>query len=230
MNYKIIDDEQRLKEFIDWLPELRDNEKYYLSLFARKKYCQHLIKSNDKTQLRRFTSDKSRMFDKISQLEIPLGRWKLRDIPAPQESLVLYISVNPRDMKKACKALGKKTWDLMENQNFNIHAEALSAIQRSKSRSCWVDFDIDDKGIDLDIPWLQYRVGELNKNFKIMETRGGFHILVDPVAATEHCKLNNLKANWHQDMTSKYPVDQTGDRLTPVAGCLQGNFSPKFLS
>ena len=40
MNYKIVENEKQLKEFIDWLPELEENEKYFVSLFARKKYCE----------------------------------------------------------------------------------------------------------------------------------------------------------------------------------------------
>ena len=83
MNYKIITNEKKLRDFIEWLPNLEPNEKYYVSLFARKKYSSD-IKSNDKTQLKRFVSDKERMFDKIKQLECEVGAYKLKD--APQES------------------------------------------------------------------------------------------------------------------------------------------------
>ena len=37
MNYKIIENEPQLVEFIEWLPELQENEYYFVSLFARKK-------------------------------------------------------------------------------------------------------------------------------------------------------------------------------------------------
>lgn len=227
MTYKIIADKNQLVRFIDWLPELQENEKYYLSLFARKKYCQSLIKSNDKTQLKRFVSDKDRLFQKITQLELPLGRWLLRDIPAPQESLALYISVNPCCMKKATAMLGKKCWDLMKANNYNIHAEALSCIQKSKSRTCYVDFDIDDKSIHLERDWLNKNIG-LN-NYKILETRGGYHLLVRPAAATDFRQANFNDKKWHPLIAKKYPIDQVGDQLIPVAGTYQGGFVPRFV-
>ena len=216
-NYQIIKDEQALIEFIDWLPDLEDNEKYYLSLFARKKYVPELIKSNDKTQLKRFTSNKERMLDKIKQLELPLGTWKLRGMSAPQESLVLYINPNPRSMKKATELMGKKCWDLMKNQNYNLHAEAMSCIQKSKSRSIFVDFDIDSKDVDLEklkdiLPVWSYL---------ILETRGGYHVLVKPKALSK-------KYNWYQKITKTFPIDQTGDNMIPVVGCVQSDFVPKF--
>lgn len=227
MNYQIIADEKKLLAFIDWLPELEKNEKYYVSLFARKKYSDDEIKSNDKTQLKRFTSDKNRMLDKIKQLELPMGAWKLDNGPAPQKSLALYITFNPRCMKQATELMGKRCWDLMKTENYNLHAEALSCIQKSKSRSCYIDFDIDDKTIDLDEDWLKTEIGE--GNYVIMETRGGYHLLVQPEKATHFRQENFNDKKWYQLIQKKYPVDQAGDQLIPVVGTSQGGFVPQFL-
>lgn len=227
MNYQIIADKNQLINFIDWLPELEENEKYLLSLFARKKYSKAAILSNDKTQLKRFTSDKERLYDKISQLEIPLGRYILKKVAAPQESLVLYIAINPRCMKKATEMMGKKCWDLMKGKNFDLHAEAMTCIQKSKSRTCFVDFDIDTKEIDLDMDWLNENVGK--GNFHPLETRGGYHLLVEPKKATAFRKEHFNDNKWHQLISKKYPVDQSGDQLLPVPGTFQGGFVPFFV-
>src|SRR5690606_18630002 len=104
-NYQIIRSLASLQDFVDWLPELMPGEVYYLSLLARAKYSEQLgrVKS-DKAQLKRFTSDKSRLIDKIAQLECEVGSYKLKGIPVPEEALALYITVNPRSMTRAAKS------------------------------------------------------------------------------------------------------------------------------
>ncbi len=217
--YIIINDEKALSDFIDWLPELQENEKYYCSLFARKKYCDDQIRSNDKTQLKRFTSNKERLIEKIKHLEIEVGAYKLKEGEAPQESLALYITPNPRNMKKATFLMMKKCLQLIENDNsnYNIHAEALSCIQKSQSRGVVVDFDIDTKDVNFNL------LKEIldKDSYDILETRGGYHLLVDPRKAP--------KTNWYKKITEMYPVDQTGDNMIPIPGTYQGGFTPTFL-
>lgn len=101
-NYKIITDDQALRHFVAWLPELTESETYYVSLFARGRYAEPHLKI-DKLQCKRFTARKESLVDKIRQLEISVDGYVLKGIKAPQETLALYISVNPRDMVKATK-------------------------------------------------------------------------------------------------------------------------------
>lgn len=220
MNYKIIHDEDKLREFIDWLPEVEKQQTYYLSLFARNKYCREVIKVNDKQQLKRFTSNKEQLFDKIKQLECPLGSYKIRDVEIPQEALALYITINPRDLKKATTTTLKKCVDAITNpdSNFLIKDMALSAIQKSRYKCYYKGFDIDSKLIDLSF------MNFLGKDdYKIIETRGGYHIYVD----------TNTKGHWYNFISDLYKddIDTSGneDLMSPVVGCIQGGFVPRFI-
>ena len=221
MNYQIISDKEKLLEFIDWLPNLEANEKYYCCLFARKKYCADQIKSNDKTQLTRFLSDKARLYQKIKQLEVPFGAYQLKDISAPQESLALYINPNPRNLKKATYDGIIKLTQLLknDNKNFNPHAELLSIIQKTIGRKIYLDFDVDFKDFDFD-----KLKGIINMScMDIVETRGGYHLLVR-LAEIEKVYKKTFYRN-----ISALGVDQTGDQLLPVPGCVQGGFVPRFI-
>ena len=221
MNYQIISDKEKLLAFIDWLPELEADEKFYCCLFARKKYCADQIKSNDKTQLKRFLSDKARLYQKIKQLEVPIGAYQLKDIPAPQESLALYINPNPRNLKKATFDGIIKLTQLLknDNKNFNPHAELLSIIQKTISRKIYLDFDVDFK--DFDFNQLKDIINL--SCMDIVETRGGYHLLV---------KLKEIEKQYKKTFYQKITalgVDQTGDQLLPVPGCVQGGFVPRFI-
>lgn len=232
--YNIIRDEKALIDFINWLPELTINEKFIVSLFARKKYAPEL-KSSDKRQLRRFTADKEYLLELIKQLEVPYGSFKLKGRDVPQESLALYIMPNPRCMDKATEMLGKECWDLKHNKGYRLEVEALSCIQKCKSRTLYIDFDIDSKEIDL------YLLNNIFPNpnneqldcYKILETRGGYHLLVRPSKATEH-RLNFMPKNkavlWHNEINKTFDIDDSGDEYMPVPGCTQGNFTPKFIN
>lgn len=226
MNYKIILDEDELKRFIHWLPDLEDNELYYLALFSRKKYIdcdKHPHIKADKNHIKRFTANKERLFDKIKQLEAPLGSFTMKGkggtkYVVPQESLVLYITPNPRNMEKATI---QGAIDLMKivqckGKNCNPHQEILSTIQRTPSYKRVITFDIDEK--DLSVVEKIHDI--CGSAMDVVETRGGYHVLVYPKEMSKNTK-------WHQEI-SQY-ADVTGDTLLPVPGCSQGMFSPKFI-
>jgi len=220
MKYEIIKDQQELDKFIEWLPDLKEYEKFYVALFARKKYDKALQStSSDKMQLKRLLVTKENMVHKIKQLEIEYGLYKLKNTIATQQSLAIYITPNPRCMIKAHNDMLLRTAKAITTGNYfyNLHAEAMSCIQRAKSKSYVVDFDIDTKDVDLgDINYiLPYTA------YNILETKGGYHILVKPEEAP--------KNNWYKEIVNKFKCDQIGDQMIPVPGCTQGNFIPKFI-
>lgn len=220
--YQVICDEGKMREFIAWLPDTEQNTKYYCCLFARKKYCKNVpwIKS-DKGQLKRFISDKARLFEKIEQLECKLGAYKLNGEAVPQEALALYITPNPRDLEKATMTSIKKLVDLKLTQakNCNPHQEILSEIQRTAAKKTLISFDIDVK----DEQVLQIIRDIALDKCNIIETRGGYHIHVHRDVAEELSKTNR---QWYNQI--KVHADITGDAMTPVVGSYQGGFVPTF--
>ena len=83
--YEIIKDKTQLLEFIDWLPELENNETYYICLFARNKYTRNEDGTNkypflksDKCQLKRITSNKENLYNKILQLILGILNYLLK--------------------------------------------------------------------------------------------------------------------------------------------------------
>jgi uncharacterized protein (UPF0305 family) len=229
MNYTIITDEIKLKKFIKWLPELLPNEKYYLALFSRKKYIKDInIKHTaDKLQLKRFTSDKTKLFNKIKQLEVPYETYILGEIIIPQESLALYITINPRDMYKATINTMVKLAESIRDSNviMNPHQEALSEIHKSKGRTCYLDFDIDEQNEEVLLELITQIKTYVNEDAVTwLRTRGGLHVLVDPSKVT-----HEYKREFYQGISNISQVDQKGDLLIPVPGTFQGGFTPCFV-
>lgn len=222
--YKIIANEDRLREFIEWLPDLEYDEMYYVSLFARNKYTDVNLGA-DKQQLKRFTSNKEWLFQKIKQLESPIGAYLKKGEPIPQESLAVYISVNPRSMTKATSKSLIEFAKLITNpyNGYNPHQIVLSSIQTSPSRKLYFDIDFDNVDFDKTRQ-------EVEKMINVdcitwLKTRGGFHLLI------ETDKINkDYRKSWYKSITSLEGVDHDkGDKLIPIPGCYQGGFVPNLL-
>lgn len=223
MNYKIIADEAKLIEFINWLPDLKINEGYYVSLFARSKYLTDNKLKSDKQMLKRFTSSKEFLFEKIKQLECEIGSYKQKHEAIPQEALALYISVNPRNYEIAARESAIDLVRLATNTytGYNPHQIVLSNIQKSCGTKKYMDIDFDHVDID-----------DIKKTIEVfinpdaltyLKTRGGFHLLIE----LDKIK-NDYKKSWYNNITTIKGADIHGDTLIPVVGCYQGMFIPHF--
>ncbi len=231
-NYKIILDEKKLKQFIDWLPELKMNQTFYCCLFARSKYYPDFKIKSGQSQLRRFTADKNYLFDKIKQLECELGSYTLEGRPVPQEILVLTINPNPRDLWKATEEFSMKLTKVIikhKNRHFNPHSEIMSEIQTSCiSPKPFVHFDFD--GVSLDSVINNIKTNDIiNMNaVHIINTKGGFHVLIRVSEVEE-----NYTKSWYKKLCNIPGLDKKaikGDSLMPIPGCTQAGYTPYLIN
>jgi hypothetical protein len=87
-NYKIVQDKNQLDHFVETiLPDLKPNEKFYITLLARKKHFSPL--KSDKGQLKRILATKELLYNKLRQLECPIG---LLDFARPLHSFTPLIT------------------------------------------------------------------------------------------------------------------------------------------
>ena len=234
--YKIVKDEEALKRFIDFLPDLEEGQKFYYSLFARKKYGATEGLKSDKCQLKRGTTTKERMLRDFKKLETVVGTYTLDDLVINQDSLVLYITPNPRDMHKAALNTAKTiVSDMAQGKRLKSpSAMALNEIQTAGVKKFFnVDIDFNEKGkaeprsfvkryLEVDA------VGHINGDaMHFVNTRGGFHILVElDKIKDEYKKTWYMFFNKHAD-TELYSIDMSnGDGMLPVCGCVQSDFVP----
>lgn len=233
MFYEIIKDEKELDNFIEWLPDLEDNQKYYVSLFARKKWGFDEGLTADKNQLKRFTCNKEDLKSKLRKLEIKLGEYTYKDVRISNNSLGVYITPNPRDMHKAGLKTAKEIISMVADgrEIFNPQAIALNQIQVSGVKK-YFDIDIDVFNSKLDYTTLMQIIKDrevINLDAiegNIVQTRGGFHIMV------ELSKVNNPKT-WYNNFIKlkcvEFDVTMNSDNMIPLPGCVQADFIPKLI-
>ncbi len=215
-NYKIITDEKLLLEF----------EIFCVNLFARSKYCKDITHiSSDKQQIRRIVTKKEYLFEKIQQLECPVGSYKQNGNEIPQEALALYITVNPRDLMKGSLNLFKKLVDVVVGKEYNGHNQyqmALSEIQKAVSRKIYYDLDFDEADMTETLTKINELINE--DCYRVLKTRGGFHVIIE----LSKVDTNNHKF-WFKSVTKLTGCDPNRDIMLPVCGTYQGGFTPHFV-
>lgn len=237
--YRIVRDYKELEKFVNSLPDLGENYKYYISLFARKKYGGTVGLTSDKCQLKRCVATKDRIIQKLKQMEIPLGAYTFQgkqgeeEVVVGQQSLVVYISANPRDMYKAAGAAAKKTVantvdvlskilsldgkdinevklkNILKELKGNPQAEALSQIQ-VHGKKIWFNVDIDVvEGQTLSEQGLmEWLLTVINIDAcKIIKTRGGYHVLVNLNSISKQ-----FKSYWYNNFVLGLTHDERLER------------------
>lgn len=235
--YKIVQDVDALHNFINnVLPDIDKGEKFYMALFARKKYSDDPRFKADKSQLKSLLTTKERMVTDLLKLEVSDGLYTSNDVPVHQHMLAMYINPNPRSMHKAgLRLLREMAVQLERGEQLNPKRTMMSAAQVCASRKIYVNIDIDLEGFVNN-----YTSSDLVKeielgNFvntdaiKIVATRGGFHVLVETAKIAE--KYKNTWFNGFRNIEGVgIGVDMRNrDGLLPLVGCSQGGFVPKLI-
>lgn len=229
MNYKIIGDLEKLQEFVDFLPELEGNETYYIALQARNKYLKDSdVSIGSKVMLKRTSTDKRHLIQKLKQWECALGSYEYKGKPIPQEALAVYIHINPRCRTLATSVMLQEIGKLGVERvsEYSPKSIALTAIQSSKScrRKIYSEFDFDFKKVeDVFYKILTYDLINIDA-CRFVKTRGGFHLLIK----NEAIETKYIK-KWYNNIR-QLECDQTHEIMCPIVGTYQGDYIPQLLT
>ena len=197
--YKFIYSEEEMHKFFDIiLPPLTDNEVYFISLSARKKYLQEKSKS--------ILDGSSEMFERrliekkdwnlflrtIKRYECNDGAYvSLEGEMYPNDAMIVYLNFNPCDVIKAYEefimdstknmmslALGRgSSPDYFKRIQHNL----MTAMHHSRGTKHYVDLDVDffegtknEESLQVILDVLR----EKNVQFFVIHSHGGYHVLM----------------------------------------------------
>lgn len=218
----LIQDRDQFNKFIKILPDLKNDEVYFISLSARNKYLtsEERVKYGlGRTEMfaRNIVRKKEDFEYTLNKLESSLSyKHTKTGLDIPEKALVVYVNINPSSMVKAYfnlmdemnKELHDITFALQNNKipNYDgIHMldrKLMNCIQKGRSRKILIDIDFD---VTLEMVNLvgTFEV-ELIKNsiiYNIIKTKSGYHVLLS---------LNSMKGK-------KFNLDSIAKSLNKVA-------------
>lgn len=231
MNYKLIHNYENLNKFIELLPELKENESYFLILIARKKWNESNIPSAYK--LKRECVVKEKIVRTVKQWEIEIGTYTTNDgVTIPNENLGVYIAYNPKNQYKATFDLVKKCLDSIEkgNKQINVKSMANDVIQSSNGSKNFIDIDVDIKDSEDFLEIRKYIESIVHPSkLTFVKTNGGFHCLINLSVNSDFFTPISEYNDWYQRL-QKHPfkseLNIMSNDLMPLVGCNQGKFIP----
>lgn len=254
----IIKDQKQFDKFIDILPELKNDEVYFISLSARNKYL-------TKDERNFYSLGQTEMFGReIAQTKEKLKDYTIRKLEAnlyskrtrngkeiPQKSLVCYMNVNPSGMVKSYFQFQKEMNrqiseitialqnDKKPNYSFvNIQTrELMNCIQKSTGTKHFIDIDCDTKEPAV-TESIILTLNDANIKYYIIETRGGYHFLIkkDTIPSKKNgtiIRSFNLQ-KMCTDAIKKSKIEKVevminGNAMVPVPGTMQSDFLVKLI-
>ena len=241
--YNFLLDEDELKKFHSTiLPDLGQDEVFYLMLGARNKYLTEeekgIYNMNGSDMIKRVTVRSNKyeeLRDKVLDFCVPKGRYKDKNgLALPEHSFTLYITPNARDVKRASVSVVQKITEALLNPNTPLKLEnmMLSEIHKYSTNKVYMDFDVDPKGKD-DLNYILEEIyKELgNSKYHVVKTRSGAHVLLEK--STIDPKVKNTFYKYISGMRHRLilegDVEVKGDTMLPVPGCAQGGKMPYIM-
>lgn len=221
---KIVGDEKILTDFLSHFPTLIDDEVFFLSLSARNKYLTDDEREQfdlGRTEMfsRQIAYDHEGILMAIARMEADLAVRKTRNgSEIPHHCLVTYFNVHPSSTIDAYTGF-KAQLDHHFNETFNAirngngtnyepflrsRTHLMNHIQKSKSRRIYIDIDVD-----CDEPVLSHEalnhvtlgLFESDIHHMIVETQGGYHVLVNREELNAYNKSGEHKIKLHEYIT-----------------------------
>lgn len=248
--HNLVHDVDEIRKFHSFLYPLKSGEAYFLSMSARDKYL-------SAEERKEFSLGRSEMFARkivkssdfetflrvIRSLEVNHGGYTTRNNKnIPDKCLLMYANINASSGMKALKEFNQKSNELMfemlANPDALKHFAALDSMlmncyQRQTGTKYLLDVDFDVVKNDIGYSLLNTFIDELkehNVSYKVIETFGGFHVLIirETVKFNYQIVLNELNFVAKRQFTKSEIVKNVND-MVPVPGTLQAGFPVHFL-
>jgi len=246
--YDFIYDEQQIKKMFNILKPLEKDEVYFISLSARKKYLTDEEKENIQlTKMEMFQRKLvkeykfSHFLKTVKEYEMRIGSVlsKGNDTIVPQKCMLIYLTINPCSSSRALKRFYSKSQELLFNsysdksliKNFRRISSMLNTcFQQSMNKSKFIDIDMDIGHNNNFLYRLAKEFDEKKVEYHIIETKGGYHILVEKDTIkynyTKIIQSLNIEA---KKINEKYEVIINENGMIPLPGTLQAGFKVRFV-
>ncbi len=237
--YELIKDNNQYEKFIEIMPELKDDEVYFISLSARNKYLtaeEREFYALGRTEMfgRTVVKRKEDFYFAMNKLEAMLTYKHTKNGKSiPKKALVVYVNVNPSSMIKAYemyvnemnRELFQVTQALRHDKvvNYegfiNMERKMMNCIQKCRERRYFIDIDIDTKNETI-LNRISFRLKSVD--YKIIETQGGWHILIKKDSLTKEVKLHEVVKEMNDAVKDEGgEVMFNKNQMIPVPGTLQ---------
>ena len=247
----LIDEKSQYYTFTSYiLPELKEDEVYFVSLSARNKYLsqeerQRYCLGRTEMFARTLVRSKAELADVMDKLasERHLKRTKTGH-QIPLKALVTYFNINPSSsvramllfQKKMADMIGETMLGLLNNSSPNVESYRridrmlMNCFQKSPGHKTWVDIDMDVAKKDRQYLAFTTLFRSHGIRFAVIETKNGYHVLVHTVdlkekAKTMPVKLHEVVKDCHNTESSfGGEVVFNSNGMVPLPGTLQSRF------